>query len=86
MNLLSTLNSLSNVCLLYFFRSEIHEKMRCSRCRIIDEPQSSDVLSTIVNSESDEETSDIGGFAEIAGCLENLKGSEKQVAFEYCWI
>lgn len=72
--------------LLYFFRSEIHEKMQCGRCRTFDGPQNTDVLSSTINSESEEETSDIGGFAEIAGCLENLKRSEKQVSFVFCWI
>lgn len=65
--------------LLRFVRSEIHEKMRCSRCETHGGPQSTDAQSTAAN-ESEEETSDIGGFAEIAGCLQNLKRSEKQVA------
>ncbi|XP_061354468.1 protein CHROMATIN REMODELING 25 isoform X2 [Gastrolobium bilobum] len=64
-------------------KSEIHEKMQCARCQTYDGPQSTDekyvAQSTKIYSESDEETSDIGGFAEIAGCLENLKTSEKQV-------
>ncbi|WJX54532.1 DNA-dependent ATPase protein rad54 [Trifolium repens] len=61
-------------------KSEIHEKMRCNRCQPYDGPQDTDVLSTMINSEcDDEDTSDIGGFAEIAGCLGNLKRSEKQV-------
>ncbi|KAL9276140.1 hypothetical protein ACSQ67_026312 [Phaseolus vulgaris] len=59
-------------------KSEIHEKMQCSRCQIHDGPGSTDAQSTEDN-ESGEETSDIGGFAEIAGCLQNLKRSEKQV-------
>jgi len=72
---------------LYFFRSEIHENMRCSRCQNNDGPQDTDVLSTMINSKcGDDETADIGGFAEIAGCLGNLKTSEKQVAFVFCWI
>ncbi|KAI5423599.1 protein CHROMATIN REMODELING 25 [Lathyrus oleraceus] len=61
-------------------KSDIHENMRCSRCQTYDDPQDTDVLSTMINSEhDDDETSDIGGFAEIAGCLGNLKRSEKQV-------
>ncbi|KAK7308778.1 hypothetical protein RJT34_05004 [Clitoria ternatea] len=60
-------------------KSEIHEKMRCRRCHKYDGSESTDAQSTIIDSESDEETSDIGGFAEIAGCLQNLKRSEKQV-------
>jgi len=65
--------------LLCFLRSEIHEKMQCSRCETHGGPQSTDAQSTADN-ESGEETSDIGGFAEIAGCLQNLKRSEMQVA------
>ncbi|XP_045816620.1 protein CHROMATIN REMODELING 25 isoform X2 [Trifolium pratense] len=61
-------------------KSEIHEKMRCGRCQPYDGPQDTDVLSTMINGEcDDDDTSDIGGFAEIAGCLGNLKRSEKQV-------
>ncbi|XP_027912240.1 protein CHROMATIN REMODELING 25 [Vigna unguiculata] len=59
-------------------KSEIHEKMQCSRCETHGGPQSTDAQSTADN-ESGEETSDIGGFAEIAGCLQNLKRSEMQV-------
>ena len=73
--------------LLHLFRSEIHEKMRCTRCQTYDGPQSTDEKYAAqlmkIDSESDEETSDIGGFAEIAGCLEKLKRSEKQVACLY---
>lgn len=71
---------------LYFLRSEIHEMMQCSRCQTYDGPQNTDLLSATINSESAEENSDIGGFAEIAGCLGNLKTSEKQVPFVFCWI
>ncbi|XP_019444509.1 PREDICTED: protein CHROMATIN REMODELING 25 [Lupinus angustifolius] len=65
-------------------KSEIHEKMRCTRCPTYDGPESTDEKyaasqSTIMNCEPDEETCDIGGFAGIAGCLEKLKRSEKQV-------
>nr|KYP45084.1 hypothetical protein KK1_033366 [Cajanus cajan] len=60
-------------------KSEIHEKMQCSRCQTFDGLQSTEGQSTTTDSESDGETSDIGGFAETAGCLQNLKRSEKQV-------
>lgn len=61
-------------------KSEIHENMGCSRCQNNDGLQDTDVLSSMINSEcGDDETADIGGFAEIAGCLGNLKTSEKQV-------
>lgn len=72
--------------LLYFFRSEIHEKLRCTRCLTYDGPQSTNekcASQSTINCESDEETYDIGGFAGIAGCLEKLKRSEKQVARVY---
>ncbi|KAF7810909.1 protein CHROMATIN REMODELING 25 [Senna tora] len=64
--------------------SEIHEKMQCARCQTYyDRPQNTDgeytAQSEENNGESDEETSDIGGFAEISGCLQKLKRSEKQV-------
>ncbi|KAJ7967452.1 Protein CHROMATIN REMODELING like [Quillaja saponaria] len=65
-------------------RSEIHENMQCIRCQMYDDrPQSTEEgfgeHSMIVNGQPDQETSDIGGFAEIAGCLHKLKRSEKQV-------
>ncbi|XP_028789600.1 protein CHROMATIN REMODELING 25 [Neltuma alba] len=66
-------------------KSEIHERMHCSRCQTNDDgPQSDDgkyvAHSTISNGGFDEETSDdIGGFAKFAGCMHKLKKSEKQV-------
>ncbi|KAK7283963.1 hypothetical protein RIF29_13713 [Crotalaria pallida] len=65
-------------------KSEIHEKMQCTRCLTYAGPQSSNEKyaaagSTLINYESDDETSDIGGFAGITGCLEKLKRSEKQI-------
>nr|GEW51041.1 protein chromatin remodeling 25 [Tanacetum cinerariifolium] len=56
-------------------RSDIHEKMNCTRCEISG-GQSADT-SIDEGSQSDEE--DVGGFAGISGCLHNLKRSEKQV-------
>ncbi|TYI99793.1 hypothetical protein E1A91_A13G042200v1 [Gossypium mustelinum] len=63
-------------------RSEIHGKMNCNRCK-------NDGSENIGEQErcesengsygSDQEVSDIGGFAGIAGCLDKLKSSEKQV-------
>lgn len=53
-------------------RSEIHEKMNCTRChKFGDVPDSID--------EEDREAIDIGGFAGISGCLDKLKSSERQV-------
>lgn len=73
-----------------FNRSEIHDKMNCDRCRVCDsihndmhentveidgiEPKSED-------NQPGQNAVDIGGFAEISGCLHLLKSSEKQVAF-----
>ncbi|TYI45537.1 hypothetical protein E1A91_D13G044300v1 [Gossypium mustelinum] len=63
-------------------RSEIHEKMNCNRCKNdgsenIGEQERCE--SENGSSGSDQEVSDIGGFAGIAGCLDKLKSSEKQV-------
>ncbi|KAK9044328.1 hypothetical protein V6N11_072638 [Hibiscus sabdariffa] len=65
-------------------RSEIHEKMNCNRCKNygtgsenIAEQEESE--SENRSSGSDQEVFDIGGFAGIAGCLDKLKSSEKQV-------
>lgn len=70
-------------------RSEIHENMNCARCKedglmavnnIVNEIEDDDSgdscdgkqkLSGLVN--------DIGGFAEIAGCLQKLTSSQRQV-------
>nr|XP_018681955.1 PREDICTED: DNA repair and recombination protein RAD54 isoform X2 [Musa acuminata subsp. malaccensis] len=70
-------------------RSEIHENMNCARCKedglmavnnIVNEIEDDDSgdscdgkqkLSGLVN--------DIGGFAEIAGCLQNLTSSQRQL-------
>lgn len=72
--------------LFYVCRSEIHEKMQCTRCPTYDDrSQIADgnytAQATLRNGESDEETSDIGGFAETAGCLQKLRRSEKQVGY-----
>lgn len=58
--------------------------MNCIRCQNHDErPESvengEDNQPISRSCESDQNTSDIGGFAEIAGCLGKLKSSEKQV-------
>ncbi|WRX13220.1 SNF2 [Theobroma cacao] len=65
-------------------RSEIHEKMNCNRCENYDtgpenigEQEQYD--SKNGSSASDQEVFDIGGFAGLAGCLDKLKSSEKQV-------
>ncbi|XVE66844.1 hypothetical protein DITRI_Ditri08aG0112400 [Diplodiscus trichospermus] len=65
-------------------RSEIHEKMNCNRCENYD-TESENVREQEKcetengSSGSDQEVFDIGGFAGIAGCLDKLKSSEKQV-------
>lgn len=71
-----------------FYRSEIHEKMNCVRCGNIDSTQSGMHESTVevngieTSTEdylSEPNVADIGGFAEISGCLHMLKSSQKQV-------
>ncbi|XP_058097109.1 protein CHROMATIN REMODELING 25 [Magnolia sinica] len=69
-------------------RSEIHENMNCIRCKTDDlsvDDSSEDVTDVVKGRDSTngkcqaEEGSDIGGFAEIAGCLHKLQSSEKQL-------
>jgi DNA repair and recombination RAD54-like protein len=62
--------------------------MNCIRCQNYnDMPESIEEedgnQSTNISSQSAQETSDIGGFAEISGCLHKLKSSEKQVVHIY---
>ncbi|KAJ4817595.1 DNA repair and recombination protein RAD54-like [Rhynchospora pubera] len=58
-------------------RSEIHENIKCTRCQDDNNIEEGDY------SESDTITmsgdGDIGGFAEISGCLHKLKRYEKQI-------
>ncbi|KAJ7002349.1 LOW QUALITY PROTEIN: protein CHROMATIN REMODELING 25 [Populus alba x Populus x berolinensis] len=56
-------------------RSEIHEKMNCARCLSSD----GELEGIGDNCMPNQEVFDIGGFAAIAGCLDKLKSSEKQV-------
>lgn len=72
----------------YACRSEIHENMNCIRCQNCnDRPESIEEGDgnhlTNINCQSDQETSDIGRFAEISGCLHKLRSSEKQVVRIY---
>ncbi|XP_068321911.1 protein CHROMATIN REMODELING 25 [Pyrus communis] len=65
-------------------RSDVHEKMNCIRCQNTnDTPQTTAEgeanESTNQNGQSGQVISDIGGFAERAGCFHQLKSSEKQV-------
>ncbi|XP_020089943.1 DNA repair and recombination protein RAD54 isoform X2 [Ananas comosus] len=65
-------------------RSEIHENMKCTRCERENLTVTDDMddLSEIIG-DKDSITgghhNDVGGFAEITGCLHKLKNSEKQV-------
>ncbi|KAM1382281.1 hypothetical protein ACFX2F_034762 [Malus domestica] len=65
-------------------RSDVHEKMNCIRCQNTnDTPQTTAEgdadESTNQNGQSGQVISDIGRFAERAGCFHELKSSEKQV-------
>ncbi|GLT98291.1 hypothetical protein SLE2022_158020 [Rubroshorea leprosula] len=65
-------------------RSEIHEKMNCTRCQYYDyecESKEEHVEDKTEHGspQSGKEETDIGGFAGLAGCLHKLKNSEKQV-------
>ncbi|KAL5788356.1 hypothetical protein ACOSP7_005305 [Xanthoceras sorbifolium] len=65
-------------------RSEIHENMDCTRCQNHDDrldrtTEGDEDKATNKNCQSQQEVPDIGGFAELAGCLHKLKSSEKQV-------
>ncbi|BFG41805.1 hypothetical protein CerSpe_280790 [Prunus speciosa] len=65
-------------------RSEVHEKMNCIRCQNSNDTHRSVAEGdanqpTNESGQSGHEISDIGGFAEMAGCLHELKSSEKQV-------
>ncbi|GAB2217617.1 hypothetical protein Drorol1_Dr00000817 [Drosera rotundifolia] len=64
-------------------RSEIHDKMNCSRCRnnaSLDESQGNiREAEQLASNRSDLGDLDIGGFAEVAGCLQRLQSSERQV-------
>ncbi|KAK4487322.1 hypothetical protein RD792_006064 [Penstemon davidsonii] len=59
--------------------SEIHEKMCCNRCKQGEMISDSRVESDYTNVRCQPVDEDIGGFAGIAGCLNNLKSYEKQV-------
>ncbi|KAL8151353.1 hypothetical protein V2J09_021161 [Rumex salicifolius] len=63
-------------------RSEIHEKMHCVRCsqnenEFIKEEDGVEYMEGA--SVRGQEKDDIGGFAELAGCLHSLKDSERQI-------
>ncbi|XP_049935835.1 DNA repair and recombination protein RAD54 isoform X2 [Nymphaea colorata] len=70
-------------------RSEIHENMNCARCNT-NNMQVEDGIKSLTQyvferrvaedvCHTDQPDADIGGFAKIAGCLEELKNSEKQL-------
>lgn len=65
-----------------FARSEIHEKMSCTRCQNdasgtenLEEGNENNVDDNACRTDQE----DIGGFANDAGCLHSLKISERQV-------
>ncbi|XP_072952965.1 DNA repair and recombination protein RAD54 [Typha angustifolia] len=70
-------------------RSEIHENMKCTRCKkeSLFAKDGTDCVtgvtdgkdSSIGDQQANQVADDIGGFAEIAGCLQKLKSPEKQL-------
>ncbi|KAJ8619003.1 hypothetical protein MRB53_015189 [Persea americana] len=70
-------------------RSEIHENLNCIRCKInnlsMADCSENLVEADLIRDAADREhqddlnASDIGGFAEVAGCLHKLRSSEKQL-------
>ncbi|XP_021617338.1 protein CHROMATIN REMODELING 25 isoform X3 [Manihot esculenta] len=62
-------------------RSEIHENMDCARCLFHDDGPRNIIEGegSISRCQSEQDVSDIGGFAGIAGVLRKLRSSEKQV-------
>lgn len=74
----------------YICRSEVHEKMNCIRCQNSNDTNRSIAEGdanqpTNESGQSGHEISDIGGFAEMSGCLHELKSSEKQVGHIFLW-
>jgi len=69
------------------YRSEIHEKMNCTRCRnndtielgMVGTTKEANGVESVSEKGRFEQFNDIGGFAEISGCLHQLKSSERQV-------
>lgn len=69
-------------------RSEIHEKMSCSRCQN-DASGTENIEEGNENNVDDNacqiDQEDIGGFAKDAGCFNLLKNSERQVPSCACY-
>ncbi|KAF3773415.1 hypothetical protein EJ110_NYTH55324 [Nymphaea thermarum] len=88
-NLLSTKDLRDLFTLHANIRSEIHENMNCARCNT-NHMQVEDGMESLKEyvferrvaedeCHTDQQDVDIGGFAKIAGCLEKLKNSERQL-------
>ncbi|KAF3773416.1 DNA repair and recombination protein [Nymphaea thermarum] len=88
-NLLSTEDLRDLFTLHANIRSEIHENMNCARCNT-NYMQVEDGMKSLKECvferrvaedecHTEQQDVDIGGFAKIAGCLEKLKNSEKQL-------
>ncbi|KAK1263585.1 DNA repair and recombination protein RAD54 [Acorus gramineus] len=70
-------------------RSEIHENMNCIRCKTNslktgEDPEVKTELDNVsiptnCGHQEDQILNDVGGFADLAGCLHSLKSSEKQI-------
>ncbi|KAL7156802.1 hypothetical protein ABFS83_02G033500 [Erythranthe nasuta] len=59
--------------------SEIHEKMCCNRCKQHEMMPGSSSPRKYTSESCSTDEEDIGGFAGLAGCFNNLKSHEKQV-------
>lgn len=68
-----------NLLMIHIGSSEIHEKMCCNRCKTQQMTSTSSSESNDKNDSCSTDEEDIGGFAGIAGCFNNLKFHEKQV-------
>lgn len=69
-------------------KSEIHDNMNCARCKandLVEDENNNNLDGSNGNYPSNEgsqakhSVDDIGGFAELAGCLHKLRSSERQI-------
>lgn len=60
-------------------RSEIHEKMSCDRCQPDAGMPDDNTKAEFHTQGHQPDQEDIGGFADVAGCMHTLQSSEKQI-------